>query len=286
MTFNPAIPLDGYIGWRVFQKNADKQFEIFQKSPEIVRNMEYFREHIEEATTAEKLVKDRKLLTVALGAFGLQDELDKKAFIQKILEEGTDFNDSFANRLSDPRWRDFANAFGYGNFTGSRVGIESFREQVANDYLERAFEVSVGEVNTNMRLAMNFRREISRIAEGANVDDVGWFQIMGQEPLRAVMEGALGLPSSIGSADIDKQKELFERKADQFFGGKSAAIFKDPVKVEDALRRFFLQSEIANGPSASTPGFAALTVLGNGGGNANGGLSGAGIANLLISNFG
>lgn len=281
--FTPAIPLGGYLGWRVLQNTAERQFETFQKSPEIVRNVDYFREHIAEADTAEKLVDDRKLLTVALGAFGLEEEINKKAFIQKILEEGTDASDSFANRLSDTRWRQFAKAFGYGNFTGANTGIPSFREQTANDYLERAFEVSVGEVNTDMRLAMNFRREIAAIANGSNVDEVGWFQIMGQEPLRAVMEGAFGLPSSIGSADIDQQRELFERKADQFFGGKSPAVFKDPLKVEEALRRFFVQSEIQNGPTASTPGSAALSVL-TGSANTSG-LSSNSVVNLFISNF-
>lgn len=269
MTFYPAIPLGGYLGWRVFEKSADKQFEIFQKSPDVIRNMDYFLENIESATTAEKLVNDRKLLTVALGAYGLGDEINKKAFIRKILEEGTDLSDAFANRLSDSKWRDFARDFGYGNFTGARVGNEAFRERTANNYLERAFEERVGEVNTDMRLAMNFRREIARIAEGANVDTAGWFQIMGQTPLRTVMEAALGLPSSIGTADIDKQKELFERKAEQIFGSKSPSVFKDPVKVEEALRRFFLQTDIQNGPSASTPGMAALTMLGGGDQSAN-----------------
>ena len=279
MTFIPAIPLGGYLGWRVFDNTSDKQFEVFKKSPAIQRNLEYFRENIAEATSAKKLVADRKLLTVALGAYGLEDEINKKAFIQKVLEEGTDLSVSFANKLSDSRWRDFARDFGYGNFTGTRVGNEAFREQTANNYLERAFEAATGEVNTDMRLAMNFRREIARIAESATVDSAGWFKIMGQPPLRAVMEGALGLPSSIGSADIDKQKELFERKAQQFFGSKSPAVFKDPLKVEEALRRFFLQTEIQNGPSASTPGAAALSVLTGGGG-----LSGASIANLILSN--
>lgn len=281
MTYTPAIPLGGYLGWRVFDNTADKQFEAFKKSPSIQRNLEYFREHIGEATSAKKLVADRRLLTVALGAYGLEEEINKKAFIQKILEEGTDISVSFANKLSDSRWRDFARDFGYGNVTGTRVGNETFREQTANNYLERAFEAGVGEVNTDMRLAMNFRREIARIAESGTVDTAGWFKIMGQPPLRAVMEGAFGLPSSIGSTDIDKQKELFERKAEQFFGSKSPAVFKDPLKVEDALRRFFLQTEIQNGPTASTPGAAALSVLTSGN---NGALGSASIANLILSN--
>ncbi|MEO1136895.1 MAG: DUF1217 domain-containing protein [Pseudomonadota bacterium] len=273
MTFSPAIPLGGYLGWRVFENSADRQFEIFKNTPAVERNLEYFRENIAGATTAETLVKDRQLLTVALGAYGLEEEINKRAFIQKILEDGTDISTSFANRLNDPRWRSFARDFGYGNFTGPRVGTELFKERTANNYLERAFEARVGEVNTDMRLAMNFRREIAVIAESASVDTAGWFQIMGQPPLRAVMEAALGLPASIGQTDIDKQRDLFERKAEQFFGGRTPAVFKDPVKVEDALRRFFLQSEIQNGPTASTPGSAALSIL-----------TGGSAANLFVSN--
>ena len=40
--------------------------------------------------SAADLVADRRLLKVALGAFGLEGEIDKKAFIRKVLEEGTD----------------------------------------------------------------------------------------------------------------------------------------------------------------------------------------------------
>lgn len=261
MTFAPAIPLTGYLGWRVFENSADRQFEVFKSSPEITRNLEYFTDNIKEALTAEDLVKDRKLLTVALGAYGLSEEIDNRAFVRKVLEDGTDDPYSFANRLNDSRWKAFAKDFGYGNVAGTRVLISSFREQVATDYMERSFEESVGNVNTDMRLAMNFRREIATIAENPNVDRTGWFSIMGQPALRSVLEGALGLPSSIGTADIDQQKDLFERKADQFFGGKSPAVFKDPAVVEDALRRFFLNTEIENGPTASTPGSAALTML-------------------------
>ncbi|WP_425409255.1 DUF1217 domain-containing protein [Hyphococcus sp.] len=275
MTFYPAIPLSGYLGWKVFDNSASRQFDVFKDTPSVVRNVDYFRENIAEATTAEKLVNDRRLLTVALGAYGLSEEIDKRAFIQRILEDGTELDGAFANRLSDSRWREFAKGFGYGNITGTRVGIESFREQTANNYLERAFEERVGEVDTDMRLAMNFRREIAKIAESESAETSGWFQIMGRQPLRTVMEGALALPSSIGQADIDQQKELFERKAEQFFGGKSPAIFKDPVKVEDALRRFFLYTEIQNGPTLSTPGIAALSILGGNSGQAT---------NLFLSN--
>ncbi len=274
MTFTPIVPFGGYLGWRVFDNTAERQLSAFSDSPQVVRDVDYFRENIASATTAEDLVSDRRLLRVALGAYGLSEEINKQAFVQRILEEGTEQRDSFANRLNDPRWRAFAEDFGYGNAFGARVDSTTFRERTANNYLERAFEERVGEVNTNFRLALNFRREIARIAEGPSVDNAGWFQIFGQPPLRAVVETALGLPSSIGTADIDQQRDLFERRSQQVFGNSSPAVFKDPVKVEDALRRFFLQTEIQNGPSATTPGFAALSILSPGAGQS---------ANLFLS---
>jgi len=261
MNFRPAIPLSGFIGWRVFEQSAARQLDTFKNLPSTTRELEYFRENISTALTAEDLVKDRRLLAVALGAFGLSDEIGKKAYIQRVLEDGTEKKDAFANRINDPRWRDFAERFGYGNLGGTRVLLSSFREEIAQRFTERAFEEHVGDVDTDMRLAMNFRREIARIAENTSVDRVGWLQIMGQRPLRAVMEAALGLPASIGIVDLEQQRQIFEDKAQDLLGGKSPSIFSDPEIIDDVLRRFFLQTEIRNGPSNSTPGMAALSVL-------------------------
>ena len=261
MTFLPAVPFGGFLGWQVLDRSAGRQKEIFENEPLTVRNLDYFKENIRTAITPERLVNDRKLLTVALGAFGLEGEIDKKALIRRVLEDGTDKQDSFANRLSDIRWREFSKAFGYGNLAGSRVLLSDFRSEVAQQYLERAFEARVGDVDADMRLAMNFRREAARIAALPQADRNGWFQIMGQRPLRTVMETALGLPSSIGTIDIDQQRDLFESKFEKAFGEKSVAVLQDPEMIDRVLKRFFLQTEFQNGPSASTPGIAALNVL-------------------------
>lgn len=261
MTFYPAIPLSGFLGWRVFEQSEPKQKEIFVNEPTVIKNVAHFKENVRTALTAADLVNDRRLMTVALGAFGLEDEINKKALIRRVLEEGTEKSDAFANRLTDQRWRDFSDAFGYGNLAGPRVLLSEFRESIAQRYIDRAFESRVGDVNTDMRLAMNFRRDAVRIAGNAAVDRIGWFEIIGQRPLRVVMETALGLPSSVGTVDIDKQKQLFELKFKNLFGADSLSSLSDPEMVDAVLKRFFLQSEIQNGPSASTPGMAAVSIL-------------------------
>ncbi len=277
MSFFPAIPLGGFLGWRIFNQTEVRQKEIFTNDALTLRNVDYFKENISGAATAADLVNDRRLLTVALGAFGLSEEIDKKALIRRILEEGTEDSNAFANRINDQRWRDFSEQFGYGNFAGPRILLSSFREEIATQYIERSFEERVGEVDTDIRLAMNFRREIARIAENSSPISVKWLQIMGQRPVRTVMEAALGLPATIGSVDLDQQRDIFMRKAEAIFGSNSPSQFSDPEAVEDALQRFFLRKEIESGPSASTPGMAALSVLSAPAG-------GAQTINLILSN--
>ncbi len=261
MAYVPAIPLGGLLGWRVFNESAARQFDAFSSSEAVIRDVAYFKENIANASSPLDLIEDRRLLTVALGAFGLENEINKKAFIRKVLDEGTDLPDSFANRLSDSNWKEFSKEFGYGNITLSRVSVPEFQDKVAQQYLEQTFEARVGDVDTDMRLAMNFRRQVERIAQDPNVERVGWFKIMGQRPLREVVEAAFGLPTQFGTADIDKQKEELEERASNLFGGKSPAIFSDPEVVDAMLRKFFLQNEIKNGPSASTPGLGAISLL-------------------------
>lgn len=279
MVFQPVIGTGGYTGWRILESTETRQREIFENSALLERNIEYFRENIGKADTAEALVTDRRLLTVALGAFGLGDEIDKRAFIRKILEEGTDNEQSFANRLNDPRFRDMTEAFGYGNLSGPQVAGEAFREDIIARYKTLEFEQAVGDVDNDMRLAMNFRREIADIAASGANETTAWFQIMGNQPLREFVATALNIPSEVAQLDIDRQQQIFADKAAQVLGDSSPEIFSDEGVVNDMIRRFFLTRQIENGPSASTPGFAALTLL------QSGGLGAGASQNLFLSQF-
>lgn len=275
--FQPAVPISGYGGWKILENTAARQQATFEKSPSLQSDIQYFYDNIGKATTPEALVSDRRLLSVALGAFGLDDEINKKAFIKKALESKTYDPSSFVNRMNEPRYQALAKAFGYGDGLGAfNVGRPVFQDNIVAKYKALEFERAVGDVDNDMRLAMNFKRQIGDIASGSKVDSIGWFQIMGQAPLRELVSTALGLPSSVAQLDIDKQKQIFEQKADQIFGSKSPAIFTDSSKVEDVIRRFFLMRQMQNGPTLSTPGAAAVTLLG-------GDLGSDATTNLLLS---
>jgi len=260
MSFAPAIPLGGIAGLRFLDRTFDRQIDIFSKSPELQRDIEHFRAVAPGIDSAEALVQDTRALRVALGAFGLEDELPKRAFIRKVLEEGTLDPRAFANRLADPAWARFAGALGFGDL-GGRLGLESAREDLIGRFRIRQFERATGEQDVNLRLAMNFRREIATIASSDAVDRAGWFRVLGSQPLRQVVESAFGLPDGFGALDIEEQRLELERLTRRRYGEASPAAFRDAGTVDDVLRRFLLRADLASGPSAQTRGMAALTIL-------------------------
>lgn len=276
MSFVPALPLSGLGGWRLLERTEENQRAAFANDPAMVREIDYFRENIAKVTSAEELVADYRLLKIALGAFGLDDDSGKQAFIQKVLESDPLDTTSFANRLVDSRYQKLASAFGFGGVTGSKTDWSNFAEKIVEPYKSRQFDIAVGVSDDSMRLALNFRRDIPTHADGVASENAAWFAIMGDPPVRAVLEAAFNLDSSVGALDIDQQLTIFKEGAQKLFGDSDPTLFTDPENVDLAIRRFLLRREIEGGPSASTPGFAALSLLQGGGGS-------IGVANLLIS---
>ena len=278
MAFTPVVLFGGLLGLRFIDRTFDAQFETFGKSPEIQREIDYFLEHAGEATTAEALVADRRLLRVALGAFGLEDEVDKRAFIRKILEDGVLDPKSLANRLADPAWAEFSAALGYGDLGGLLV-FDGTRQDLAEQFRLRQFERAIGDVDVDIRLALNFRREMREIALDPLVEVSGWLKVLGSTPLSNVVQGAYSLPTLFGLLDLDRQVSAFEARTEQIFGGKSPAVFSTDENIDDLLRRFLLSSQLKGGISPSAPGATALALI------MASGLGTGGSANLFASNF-
>lgn len=261
MSFLPAIPLGGYAGWLALKRTAATQAATLDRQPAIQRDMRYFKERIGQVQTAADLVADRRLLGVALTAFGLESDIDNRFFIRKVLEEGTLRPDALAMKLADPRYRAFSAAFGFGDLPIPRTTISDFADRILPAYRERRFEAAVGQVDETLRLALNARREIARVAASGTSADAQWFSLMGQRPVRQVLETAFGLPKAFGALDIDRQKTELQAKAARLFGDGSVAQFADPDRMERLIRQYLLQSQRAEGQLIPGRGSTALTLL-------------------------
>lgn len=261
MSFQPVLPLTGYSGWGFLKRTMARQQAVQQALPVQQRDEAYFRDRIGTADTAEKLVNDKRLLRIALTAFGLEGDVNSKAFIQKILEGGTLKEGSLANKLADKQYTKFAAAFGYGDFSVPRTKLSTFADEILSQYRARSFETAVGEQNNTYRLAMNAEREIPALAAKTNSENAKWYTVLGNAPLREVLQTALGLPKSFSSIDIDQQVGVLKKRTEAAFGSSDLAQFKDPAKMEALTRRFLLQAEMQGQATASSPAATALMLL-------------------------
>lgn len=262
MNFAPALPFTGYGGWTVLKRTAPAQMAAFDAQPQLKRDTEYFRANISKVKSADDLVADRRLLRVALGAFGLEGDLNNKAFIRKVLAEGTLKEGAFANRLADKQYQKLSAAFGFGDFTTPRNVISGFADKMLVQSRQRGFEAAVGTQNTNFRLAMNIERELPALAAKTGSEDLLWLTVLGNAPMRTVFQTAFSLPDSFASLDLDKQMETLKDKAASMFGSSAMRQFSDAKKTEDLIRQFLVRAEISNGSSA-TRNSTALTLLQN-----------------------
>jgi hypothetical protein len=260
MTFSPALPFGGYGGWTVLKRTVPAQMAAFDAQPQQKRDMDYFRENIAKVRTADALVADRRLLQVALGAFGLEGDINNKAFIRKVLAEGTLKEGSFANRLADKQYQKLSAAFGFGDFTTPRNVISGFADRILSQYRQRGFETAVGAQNANFRLAMNIERELPALAARQGSEDFLWLTVLGSAPMRSVFQTAFGLPSSFASIDLDKQLETLKDRTASAFGSASVRQFTDPQKTEALVRRFLTRADI-DAVAQSVPQSTVLSLL-------------------------
>ena len=262
MTYQPVIPMGGMVGWTFLNATLDSQRQSFDSAPRISRDTAYFEQQIGQITSAEDLVADRRLLRVALGAFGLQDDIDNRFLIRKILEGGTTDSDALANKMSDARYKELADAFGFADRDTPHTQDEEFGTKITAAYRTRMFEVAVGEQDQALRLAMNAERELLSIVSGGDDDDddTRWLRIMGSPPLRQVFETAFGLPDGFAQLDIDKQLEVFQERAASQIGINNLTDLADDGLRKKLVERFLLRDQVAAMTSMSSTSIA-LTLL-------------------------
>lgn len=260
MSFQPVLPLSGYAGWRLLERTMERQRASHDQTPQIQKDVDYFAAKIGSVRTPEDLVSDYRLLKVALGAFGLEEAINGKALIKKVLTDGTTEKTALANRLSDKRWHALAKAFALDGTGSPGTASEGFAKKITEQFRTRSFETAVGNLDENMGLALSLNREIGALASETMSENAKWFSILGSKSLRAVFDGAFGLPQQFASVDLDRQLAVYKDKAQAMFGSNSASQFKDAESREKLIKTFLVRSEISAGSTYSS-GQIALTLL-------------------------
>ena len=272
--YQPVIPLSGNGGWKFLQSTYDRQLQSLSNSPQVKADRSYLVEKFSEPVTKEAFLNDKRLMRVALTAFDLGGEEWKRGFIDKVLKEVSDPESTFLARLNNPKYTAFANAFKPVNGTIT-IAPEAL-DKIAAEFNKSTFETAVGNVDDSMRLALNYQSDIKGLMGNGSSETAILYRLLGNVPVRTVLETSLNLPTDIRKLPIEKQAEILKTGLQKQLGINDVKDLADLDQVDRVIKRFHALESVRNGADNYSPAANALTLL-------NGNIGGQGGINLLLS---
>lgn len=218
-------------------RNVDRTLGTLSRRPDVKRESDYYLANIRSVKSADEFLKNDRLYNFAMTAFGLKDMIYGKAFMRKVLREGVDGSKSFALQLSDPRFRDFAEAFNFARYGATATAFDRAQQGTVDRYLRIQLEADAGKSDEGLRMALYFQRKAPDIASV--------YGLMGDPALYKVIQTALGLPAAYSNTDVDTQAAFIRSKI-------NIEDFKTPAKLESFITRFAARWQAANGNAAQS----------------------------------
>jgi hypothetical protein len=224
-------------------QNLSRYQTMTAAEPAVKTATAYYEANIGGVTSISDFVNNYRLLSYALQAYGLGDQINSRALITQVLEGGVDSSTSLANTLSDSRWKAFATAF---NFVGQGAASVSSTSAVATTtaaYTEQQLESDQGESDVGVQLALYFQRVAPTVTNE--------YGILADQNLLEVAQTIFGLSSATSSSDVDSEaKELSQVMP--------VSDLQDPTKLQQLTTRFTAMYELMYGPSSDSS--TSLTV--------------------------
>ena len=294
MTFTPLIPSSGVAGWNFLQSTYDRQYDAFVQSGKLKNDSEYFAENIGEVTSSEDLLNDRRLLQVAVKAFGLEEEINYRALLQRALNEGTSASDALANTMNDERYVEFSNAFGFGPGQSPMTSDSKAMQAVIDKFQSASFEEAVGEVDETMRTALFAKRAMIEVFGEPDEDDVSqlsvreralrefdlamkeingkdddvpgvtsvedqWEDIIERDTLREFFDTTLRISAGAAGLEDDERIQLYRERAQIIFGTDDPTVFFSAENKDTIISAFKTRATVNGDDAAETAKTAELS---------------------------
>ncbi|MBP2547805.1 hypothetical protein J2858_000698 [Neorhizobium galegae] len=172
-----------YLSYDLVNRDLQASLKRVAKQSDVSREAAYYKENISKVTSVDDLLGDYRLYSYAMKAFGLEDMTYAKAFMRKVLESDLSDDNSFANKLTDHRYRDFATAF---NFSSEEKAAQSSTQVDAMVGLYTSTMVSQGNAVTTETNYFN-----AMMGEIGSVDD-----LLNNDRLRSYLFTSYGVSDS------------------------------------------------------------------------------------------
>jgi len=252
--------MDTFTSYNVLTRTMPATLARTAKDPAVQRETAYYESKIGSIKTIDDFVKDPRILTYALKAWGLEDMAYAKGLIKKVLEGGIDNSKSLANTLSSGRFKEFASVFNFKSYGPATTAFDKVQKTTVNNYVQQKVEADQGSSNPALKLALYFQRKAPTVKSAV--------YILADTNLLKVVQTTLDIPASTSNSSIDAQISLINQKM-------NVKDLQDPAKLTKFLQRFAVAYDAAHG----TPGISGASVMLAGGGGGGIGLN----SDLLMS---
>lgn len=223
------------VAYRAIATALQKRKDQVAHQPEVALATKYYKANIAKATTVDSFLKDYRLFSYAMKAYGLGDRLDSKGLVRKLLSEDPTNPKALVNTLSDQRYKALAKGFDFFRKGAGATGDPAATAKVVDRYLQQALEDKAAETNPGVKLALYFKRQAPEVASV--------FGILADKDLLKVVRTAFDIPEQTSAQSIDSQAAMLKK----FIDPKD---FKDPAKLGRFLDKFTAMYDMKASASA------------------------------------
>jgi len=209
--------------------------------PAVKNATAYYQANIGKVTTISQFVGNYRLLSYALQAYGLGDQINNKALVTQVLQQGATSSKALANTLPNANWKAFATAFNFASKGTAAPSSSASVKTTTSDYVEQQLESDQGSSNTGVGLALYFARVAPTITNS--------LQILADKNLLEVVQTIFNIPEAANASQIDQQATEIQKLM-------PVADLQNPAKLKNLVERFTAQYDVlygTGGTNASTP---------------------------------
>jgi len=212
----------------------------------------HFQATAANITTPKQLLSDYKSLSVVLGAFGLSNQINNTALLNKLLTQSPTAKGSLASQLG-AKYLEFATAISTWNTPNSTGATTSpfaqagDRASIVNAYELNNFESSVNSQAPGLQDALYFTRKISSVTSIT--------QLQSDPTLLAVAVTAAGLPlTDFQALSFTQQTAILNSKI-------NLKDFQNPAIVKRDAEQYIVSQQTNVNTTAQTVAPGSLLSL-------------------------
>ncbi|MDL2401149.1 DUF1217 domain-containing protein [Rhizobium mayense] len=182
-----------YLGYSIATRSMATTLNQVASQAQNKREIDYYNANIGKVKNVDDFMNDYQLYSYAMEAYGLSDMTYAKAFMKQVLTSDLSDSSSFANKLTDPRYKEFAAAFNFGTSSDSTAQTSEQEDDLVGLY-QQSFTTE----ETNAATETTYYSQ--HISDVKSVDD-----LLGNTRLRNYVLQAYGIDPTYVSNSFLKQ---------------------------------------------------------------------------------